>query len=135
MVDGKPVYTDLVLKNATGLSPQQAQWFHGINRDFAFQQDVLMENAYVSDEIANARIVYEQAIIDPFPKLKFTDDEKDIINPIRTEINTYVAEMVDKMITGAEPVAGFDAYVAQLEKLGLATYLEYQNKAYQRYLQ
>ena len=135
LVDGLPVYTDLVLHDASGFSPQQAQWFYGINRDFAFAQDPLMENAYVSDEVAAARVVYEQAIIDPFPKLKFTDEEKNIVNPIRTELDTYVDEMVDKMITGAEPVSNFDAFVDQLNRLGLETFLEYQNIAYQRYLQ
>ena len=49
------------------------------------------------------------------------------------EINTYRDEMTLKFILGTADIAEFDAYVKNLETMGINRALEIQNSALERY--
>ena len=49
-------------------------------------------------------------------------------------IFTYVNEMVFRFLTGAEPIDNFDAFVANVEGMGLSELLELYQAAYERWL-
>ncbi len=65
-----------------------------------------------------------------FPLLYLGEEEQKQIMGIQTDITTYVTQMEAKFITGAENLENFDAYVEQLEKMGLDEYLKIQQEAY-----
>lgn len=136
VVDGEFVYSDLIMNNPDGLSPQDALRSFGIQSMLTLLQDARYERAFVSDEVNRTRDLYEQEghIGDAFPTLAFTDDEQSIINEKYTEIETYVNEMLDKFIMGVEPLDNFDAFVAQIQAMGIEDVLAVYQTAYDRYM-
>ena len=136
IVDGDYVYSDLIMNNPDGLSPQDALRSFGIQSMLTLLQDARYERAFVSDEVNRIRDIYEQEghIGDAFPTLAFTNEEQGIINEKYTEIETYMNEMVDKFIMGVEPLDNFDAYVAKIESMGLQDVLKVYQAAYDRYM-
>lgn len=58
-----------------------------------------------------------------------SEDDQDIFNDIWTDMETYISQMHGKFISGEEDIeAGWDAYLKNLEKMGLDELLEiYQN--------
>ena len=129
-------YSDLIMNNPDGLSPQDALRSFGIQSMLTLLQDARYERAFVSDEVNRIRDIYEQEghIGDAFPTLAFTNDEQGIINEKYTEIETYMNEMVDKFIMGVEPLDKFDDYVTQVNNMGLADVLAVYQAAYDRYM-
>lgn len=103
--DGDYKYSDLIMNNPDGLSPQDALRSFGIQSMLTLLQDARYERAFVSDEVNRIRDIYEQEghIGDAFPTLAFTNDEQGIINEKYTEIETYMNETIDKFIMGVEP--------------------------------
>jgi len=69
-----------------------------------------------------------------FPMIQPTKDEQDTINKVSTDLNTYRDEMVGKFISGAEPIAKFDEFIAQLKKLGADDLTKVRQQQYDRYL-
>ncbi len=136
IVDGDYKYSDLIMNNPDGLSPQDALRSFGIQSMLTLLQDARYERAFVSDEVNRIRDIYEQEghIGEPFPTLAFTNDEQSLLNEKYTEIETYMNEMVDKFIMGVEPLDKFDEYVAQVESMGLADVLAVYQAAYDRYM-
>ena len=54
----------------------------------------------------------------------FTAEEQETVTEYRSTINDYVAEMVAQFVTGTTDIdAGWDAYLSELEKMGLSQYL------------
>ena len=136
IVDGDYKYSDLIMNNPDGLSPQDALRSFGIQSMLTLLQDARYERAFVSDEVNRIRDIYEQEghIGEPFPTLAFTNDEQSLLNEKYTEIETYMNEMVDKFIMGVEPLDKFDEYVAQVESMGLEDVLAVYQAAYDRYM-
>ena len=136
IVDGDYKYSDLIMNNPDGLSPQDALRSFGIQSMLTLLQDARYERAFVSDEVNRIRDIYEQEghIGDAFPTLAFTGEEQGIINEKYTEIETYMNEMVDKFIMGTESLDQFDAYVAKMESMGLQDVIAVYQAAYDRYM-
>jgi putative aldouronate transport system substrate-binding protein len=51
--------------------------------------------------------------------LVFTDAEKSTLTPIKTDLDTYRSEMLDKFIMGIEPMSNWDAFVTQIQRMNL----------------
>ncbi len=135
MVNNEPIFTDYVLHNPDGLSPKQAMGtftFMGSNGP-----SILMD--YNKNQIDDASVVSakENCII-PFLEesnkyilpsaLSFSNDDTKTINATMTEIKTFVEEYILKFVTGDEPMANWDAYVEQINKMGIQNVLDiYQN--------
>ena len=67
------------------------------------------------------------------PTLKHTLEELDQISDIRVDINEYINQCVAQFILGGMDIeTEWDAYVAELDRLGLATYIEVAQAAYER---
>ena len=64
----------------------------------------------------------------------FTVEEAEVIAEVQTDIETYRDEMLYKFISGAADIdAEFDAYVEQLNKLGLDRLTKVYEASYARY--
>lgn len=74
--------------------------------------------------------------VTPFPlsMLKFTSDESSDYTTLYTEISEKVATMKAQFITGAADIeTQWDAYVAEVEAMGMSELLELVQTAYDRY--
>ncbi|WP_217586489.1 extracellular solute-binding protein [Lentibacillus saliphilus] len=69
-----------------------------------------------------------------WPTLTYTKEEINQLQGFGTDIEKYVGEMTDKFISGAEPLSKWDAYVAEIENMGLEDYLEIKEAALERQL-
>ncbi|MBE6884120.1 MAG: hypothetical protein E7487_05905 [Ruminococcaceae bacterium] len=62
-------------------------------------------------------------IVHGYPTVYFTDEQQTWLDENQTILEDYVYQMEAKFISGAEDIAaGYDAFIAELEKLGAAEY-------------
>jgi len=67
------------------------------------------------------------------PKLIYTSDETDLIAEIEVNLKNYVDESLAAFVTGNKDIdAEWDSYLAELDKIGLKTYLEVVQTVYDR---
>ena len=67
------------------------------------------------------------------PVLNFTTEEIDFLRVIRSDIVSYVNSFLEECITGVQDVEkNWDAYVAEIERLGLQTWLDLAQEVYDR---
>lgn len=74
------------------------------------------------------------ALIYP-PYINFSMEQQAYCDSLMDEMETYITEMSIKFITGEEPLTNFDAYVAQLTKMGIDNVLAIYRDAYVRYME
>ena len=67
------------------------------------------------------------------PYVTLSVEDKTFCDSVMDDVNAYMSEMEIKFITGEEPLSNFDAYVNQLEKMGITKALEIYRKAYEAY--
>lgn len=134
MADGKPKYLDQYFNGEeSGLTMLRKD---GINSWIPHNQLKEAECGRASQKFSDAIDLYEPFIIDAVPDLKFTEEEKSTITSVYTsEIKTYMDETLDSFITGKMPLDQFDAYVEQMNKMGLPDILKIYNDAFARYQQ
>ncbi len=139
MVDGKPVYTDLIINNPDGFDAEKARIKDGIDWTALPYQIGWDSHFQAFQKTAPATIkaweLYrEPGMVEaPFPTLSFTDAEFARRNQILTEIDTYKDAMIDKFIMRLEPLEKFDEFVAGINKAGLPELLKITNDTYKRY--
>ena len=134
LADGKPVYTDEILKSDDG--PLTAARKYGINTWLPHNQLASAEFGRTAGEgkFEAAVSFYDPYIVEPVPALKFTDEEKSTITSVyEGEIKTYLDESLDAFITGKKPLSEFEDFVAQMKKMGIEDILKIYNDAFQRY--
>lgn len=76
---------------------------------------------------------YNQAEF-PVNFLRYTKEEQDRINTLRTDLETYIKTMEAKFVSGTEPFTNWDAYLANLKKIGIEEFTKILQTAYDRYL-
>ncbi len=116
----------------------QVQTLYGFNSYGSFSKidsdSVLVSE---SEDIAATRdMVLEHTMpyFNPASFIAFTDEEAARIDEIGTGINTYYNENVNKFIIGQKPLSEFDAFVNELQSMGITEMLEIYTTAYNRML-
>ncbi len=132
VVDGKKVYTDEVL-NAEGGVPtymrNQGQVECGTVGSIEGELSGMNEIA------KSGFLAYEEGgfVLPEFYMGRYTDEEKDAVADIASNISTYMSECEQKWILGTADVdKDWDGYIAELKKLGLDEYTKIVNDAYAR---
>jgi len=135
MVDGEPRYTDVIAKDTQGRSILSMLNVYG-HREWAYQQDIRYEDALLdyNKEYIDYRNGMEKYIRPTIPALSFTEEERDVINNIYMEIQTYKDEMINKFIMGKESLDKFDVFVETIKDMGIDKVLEVYQAAYDRYM-
>lgn len=136
--DGTKQYTDNIMNNPDGLSPQEAILEYAIPLyNFA---DVILNDSYVQmattmPEQSTARETWLDADLSQnMPKLTVASENQNDFNMIMNDVNTYVQEMYIQFITGqADLDADWETYVSTINGMGLETALQYENEAYELY--
>lgn len=141
LVDGKPVYTDTILKSPEGYSMSEMLQQHcrataaspGFNTE-----DEYLEQYYEYDQQKDAfktwSSVTDHARKHLMPAITPTLDESEEFAALSTDINTYVAEMVFKFVCGTESMDNYQTFIEGLKGMGVERYLEINQAAYERYL-
>jgi putative aldouronate transport system substrate-binding protein len=132
--DGKPQYTDFVLKNPDGLGPMDALRSVGGSPSI-FVNDMLEAygGKYAGTRVLEFTKLLQPTMVSPFPQVMPLDTEIKDITRLRGDIMTYMTEMKEKFIFGQEPLSGFDSYVATLKGMGLDDLTKIYQAQYTRY--
>ena len=74
-------------------------------------------------------------VIYVYPSVKYTAEELGERSTLYTDVYNYLVTAKVQFITGETDIdAGWDAYLAELDKIGLERLLEIEQAAYDRYL-
>jgi putative aldouronate transport system substrate-binding protein len=137
MRDGKPYFTDLVLKNPDGLPfaqalsqydfcPENGPYIQG--GEFCFQSYSDIQNSALA-------VWKDSDVMDHFIA-PVTIDPKDAeeYSTITSEIFTYINENFALFVTGEKPISEFDAYIDTLKSMKIERMLELYQNAYDKYI-
>ena len=134
-VDGKPIFTDYVMKNPDGLSPKNAIGtftFAQSSGPFILSQD---EVTQLDDESVNRA---KQDCIIPFLEeskkyvipgsTSFSSEDDAVRRAVMADVDTYVDEMIIKFVSGREPLSNWDTYVEKVNGMGIAEVIDIYQK-------
>jgi putative aldouronate transport system substrate-binding protein len=139
MVNGKPTYTDLVMKNPQGWSVGQAMgaYQRAVYSGPFVQNEGYIEQYYSLPEqrLALTAFAVPGAVSRAMPPLTPTPEESREIATIMNEINTYTDEMVVRFILGTETLndASWNNFVSTIRRLGIDQAVAVYNIALDRY--
>lgn len=138
IVDGKPQYTELVTNNPDGLDFQTAVAMYARPNSPGYIDEAYMDQLYKEPRQAEAAKMwsknanaYEQAVVWR-SRYKFSTEESEKINSITLNYADYAKENFFKFITGIKPMSEYDAYVAELNKMGVPDVVKIYQTAYDR---
>jgi putative aldouronate transport system substrate-binding protein len=134
MENGKPKYTDWVMKNSDGLGMSDALRTLGSWPTIPWiqQADTYQQMLDADPDFAKSPSMMKPYLIDPFPPLLATKEEQDQLTVLNNDINTYRGEMITKFIIGQEPIENFDKFVDTLKGMNLDKLLEIKQTQYER---
>lgn len=128
-------YVDSLLNSSGGPNEsaihQQLTWVGAING--------VLSHLYFPGGESNDPSMAAAEEIEPFTpdeiwdRFTFNEKENDVLVNKGSDITKYVETMRDKFIAGQESLDNFDAYVAELEKIGLQDVVDAYQAAYDRY--
>jgi len=138
MVDGQPQFADAIMHNPKfGIEPANY-----IVRTYGmpfYQFGGVGVNANLQS-VPGAPEMRQMWADDPdsdkafaMPPIDLPSADAQTSSKIMANVNTYCDQMVLKFITGAEPLANFDQYIAQLKQMGVDQATALQQKAYDAY--
>ena len=92
-------------------------------------------NSY-SEHYVNASTIWATADFSlAYPSaISLSADEQKAATSSLEDMTAYISEMQYKFITGAEPLTNYDAYLEQLQKMGIDNYIAAYQAAYDRYI-
>lgn len=127
-------YSDNVLHNPDGLSPQQVlsrKTTRGQHAGYVKPTGSFkMWAPQVEEAYNNLAPFYNESLKYIVPPLPFTDAQNKEIRSTMADINTYVEESVSDFMTGKTPIDQFDAFVEKINKMGIQNILDIYNEAY-----
>lgn len=136
MVNGKPVFTDVVLTNASPLHylySVGAQWVIGVQQDYEYEKQISTPNYIKGVELYTKNNTAKVTI--PDAAIKYSSEELKELQRINSSLDSYFQEMIQKWLLGASDVdEDWDTYLRQLNNLGLQRALEIQEKGLKRYI-
>ncbi len=132
MQGGKPVYTDKISNNPDN-GFHESLVTNGMQWKIGLQQDIEYEKQFANAIATAARIDYmENYIVEEFPLISFTEEEKMVIDDKFSQIKLYTAEMSARALVGAVSPAEFGKTFAELKNMGLDEVTAIYQAAYDR---
>ncbi|UYO02424.1 extracellular solute-binding protein [Paenibacillus sp. PSB04] len=133
MDNGTPVYTDLIKNNEKYSLQQMVSQYSKPNGPYEADE---RRNWNTFPEQDEAVKIWSQTDAEKHTLPAFltpTDEESKELGKILTDVGNYKEEMFVKFIVGKEPMENYDAYVAQIKKLGIDRAVEIYQNALDRY--
>ena len=132
--DGTPVFTDLVLNNPD-MNTTVALFMYCMDRGPFYRDEVREQSGYTPDQKEASGIWLSNMTTGrTIGTARLNSDETEISNRIYGDIKTYIEENVLKFVTGQRDLSEFDAYVQDIEDMGIAEVTALYQDAYERYL-
>lgn len=140
LVDGQPTYLETQI-DYNGIAREGLNYyFKGLNTvTYALPDSVCHANLLFSPDALALRLQYDDdplvdsSLVIP-ATVSLNEDDSDTKARIMTSVDTYVDEMVLKFITGAEPLANWDGFVATVKGMGIDTVIDIMQSAYDSYM-
>ncbi|MFY9427107.1 MAG: hypothetical protein WAP19_09365, partial [Caldicoprobacterales bacterium] len=135
MQDGKPQFTDYILKSELGSGIAQASL--GVNGSFPriLMQECIEQRFYQYENEMEQSRKATQYYVPSFPRILASQEEVDTYTSIMADIETYRDEMIIKFIQGQEPLDNFDKYVEAIKAMGIDEAIAIKQAQYDRYMQ
>ncbi len=138
MVDGKPVYTELITNNPDGYNMSTALSKYAMPLNHGYTDESYYDQVY-QDENAKeaARMWSEQASAVPARMIwranyKLSADEAKEYNNLIANYESYAAEQYQRWMTGVDSLDNWDSYIEKMEGLGTKRATEIVDKAVKR---
>lgn len=133
VVDGKNVYTDMIIKHEAG--PVNGLRYNGITpNNFPFDRVPEMTEASSPKQTYEAMIEAAPLNEPSAPILIGSADEEKQLADIMVNVNKYVIEMIPKFIEGSVSIdSGFDGFIAQLKKFKIEDAIAIKKAQYDRW--
>lgn len=138
--NGEYVFTDVITNNPNGLNQDQARGQYmpsvsgwpGITMQKYFKGSESTEPPMEAAEKSRPYVIKEV-----WPQFIFTPEENDRLVALRADIEGYVNEIQEQVISGKYSFddEGWNRYLDQLKQMGLDEYLNIYKAAYDRYSQ
>lgn len=141
MKDRQPKYTDLITNNPDGLTISQtmSNYFRANYPSPGLSDDRYLEQYYTFPQQTEAAKLWskyaDNALQVTYPSVSLLPEEAEEMVSIMAEVKTYQEEMFFKFIMGVEPLAKFNDYIDQIDKMGIKRAIEIKQKALERYNQ
>lgn len=138
MVNGEPVFTDLVTNNPDGLTISQAMslYIGASHMNGGFVQDLRYYNQYLAlpqQREAVATWAATDAAKHLIPPVSLTAEESSECGSIETDIWTLVDENVAAFIAGERSLNDFDKFVQEVKSMNVDRAIEIKQAAVKRY--
>lgn len=138
MVDGQPVYTELITDNPDGLSPAVILPYYVRSSTEApiIQDERYIEQYYSFPAQKKALEVwgdneYEKHLM---PHTTLAMEELDEYNRIMTDISAYCEDNLESFILGVRPIEEFDMFVEECRSKQIDRAIAIKQAAYNRYI-
>ncbi|MBE7035491.1 MAG: extracellular solute-binding protein [Ruminococcaceae bacterium] len=136
MVDGEPVFSDMIMNDPAGISPAMMMYAKGTYSGTFIQDGRVVAQMQSKPAASRAAVLtwaennMEEHLM---PLTTPTIEEQAEVSNLRSELDTYVDEMTLKFIVGQESLDGFDTFVSKIESFGLERLFELYNAGLKRY--
>ena len=138
MVDGEEIFTDYLLNPTNGKTSAQMIALTCAVRDsqvpmvttWQFYKQTLAPWGIQAVETWENCDPYVDGILPPISK---TVEEGEAFSEIMNVVDTYMLEVVNKIITGQESIDNWDAAIEQFKSMGIEEAVNIQKAAYKRY--
>lgn len=138
MVNGEPVYTDLIMKNPDGLdvSVALAIYTGASSSSVGVQDPRYIEQYYVQNNQKEALANSMKTDMGShfFPPTSVADEDSEKFAEIMNNVNTAADEMEAQFIAGTVPLSDWDKHIDQLKKFGIEEAIKMMQKAYDAYM-
>lgn len=140
MVNGEPVYTDLIMNNPNGLNITDAlkRYTQAPTPMVGIIDPRYYEQYYVMEQQRDAFILWnensDEAVEFIYPSATTTTEEAEEFAAIDTPLKTYIYEELAKFVTGARSMDTWDDFVKQMEAMNISRAIEIKQAAYDRYM-
>ncbi len=138
MVDGEPVYTDVIMKNPDGLSVADAlaAYTRASTSGVCIQDPRYIEQYYEQDNQKEALELSMKTDMGEhfFPPTSVAPEDQSRYADIMNNVNTLAEEMEAQFIAGTVSMDDWDSYIAQLKAFGIEEAIGMMQKAYDLYM-
>ena len=138
MIDGYPTYTENITNNpeGTAMNVMMSEYCRSYDGG-PFIQDRRYYEQYAAKPQQQAawEIWGESNMLDHLlPNLYVSGEDQSELSSIDSAINTYMSEVVTKLIMGTESFDNYDKIIEELKDRGIERAIEIRQKAYDAYL-
>ena len=135
--DGTLEFIDEITNNPDGLSMDQAltkyvTWLGGSYPGYV-QEKYFKGSETLPEAIATGEKAAPHALEEQWYSFNYTEEETEFMSSVGSDLQTFIQENEAQFITGAKPFSEWEAYVNQIQGMGLEEYMRIYQAAYDRY--